>query len=256
MHLTGTKLRNLYDIIDLLNQSDSSSALRLHLGHRLLELLDADFYASFVWNEQQQCFTERVSINMDNNNLKQYEAYYQFNDPITFKLQALGKASSVNEVISQPELVKTEFYNDFLSKDGLHYGVNMYALDNDLNIGDLRIWRHAGRSNFTRNDLEILQTLRPYITQGLKHIGQNEADTAASQTVQTINPELLKETYALTAREAEIATQVLMGKGDKAISYELDISFATVRTHMKNIFSKLSVQNRTALAHKLMTSPG
>ncbi|WP_345197281.1 helix-turn-helix transcriptional regulator, partial [Kistimonas scapharcae] len=76
---------------------------------------------------------------------------------------------------------------------------------------------------------------------------------SASQSTQTINPELLKETYALTAREAEIATQVLMGKGDKAISYELDISFTTVRTHMKNIFSKLSVQNRTALAHKLMS---
>ncbi len=256
MHLSGKKLRNLYDIIDLLNQSDSGNALRLHLGYKLLDLLDADFYASFVWNEQQQSFTERVSINMDNNNLKGYEEYYQFNDPITFKLQALGKASSVNEVISQSDLVKTEFYNDFLSKDGLHYGVNMYALDNDLNIGDLRIWRHAGRSNFTQNDLEILQTLRPYITQGLKHIGRNQVETSAAQTIQSINPERLRESYALTAREAEIATKVLMGKGDKTISYELDIGFTTVRTHLKNIFSKLSVQNRTALAHKLMSKAG
>ncbi|WP_425513967.1 LuxR C-terminal-related transcriptional regulator [Kistimonas asteriae] len=40
------------------------------------------------------------------------------------------------------------------------------------------------------------------------------------------------------------------------MSYELNISFTTVRTHMHNVFCKLSVQNRTALTHKLMSLLG
>lgn len=54
----------------------------------------------------------------------------------------------------------------------------------------------------------------------------------------------------LTEREIELLNQVALGLPNKAIAQELTISENTVKYHMKNILSKLNVNNRTeAVAH-------
>lgn len=42
-----------------------------------------------------------------------------------------------------------------------------------------------------------------------------------------------------------------MGLTDKQIASRLDISFSTVRTHLKHVFYKLSVNNRAQLIRQL-----
>jgi len=84
---------------------------------------------------------------MDPKNLANYDAYFQHRDPITFKLQARREATLVTQVMPQRELMRTEFFNDFLARDGLHWGVNAYSFVGNHNIGDVRIWRHRRREN-------------------------------------------------------------------------------------------------------------
>ena len=55
----------------------------------------------------------------------------------------------------------------------------------------------------------------------------------------------------LTAREKEIAMSAVLGKTDRAIAEARGISVATVRTHLKHIFAKLGVSNRTELARRI-----
>jgi DNA-binding NarL/FixJ family response regulator len=50
---------------------------------------------------------------------------------------------------------------------------------------------------------------------------------------------------ALSAREIEVLKGVAGGKSNKLIAAELDISEATVKTHMKNILPKLDASDRT-----------
>ena len=52
----------------------------------------------------------------------------------------------------------------------------------------------------------------------------------------------------LTAREREIAGLVATGLSNKAIARTIGISDGTVRIHLSNIYQKLGVSNRTALA--------
>jgi len=56
--------------------------------------------------------------------------------------------------------------------------------------------------------------------------------------------------YQLTPREKEILTLLVEGKSYKMIGAELNIGFETVRTHMKNIYSKLHVESLTAMVAK------
>jgi DNA-binding CsgD family transcriptional regulator len=53
--------------------------------------------------------------------------------------------------------------------------------------------------------------------------------------------------YSLTKREAEIAEYVCQGLSNKRISETLFISLNTVETHLKNIFKKTGITNRTSL---------
>jgi DNA-binding NarL/FixJ family response regulator len=53
-----------------------------------------------------------------------------------------------------------------------------------------------------------------------------------------------EETVALTQREQEVLSQVAEGASDQEIADELSISIHTVKTHMRNILSKLHLSHR------------
>ncbi|MCP5105448.1 MAG: helix-turn-helix transcriptional regulator [bacterium] len=53
--------------------------------------------------------------------------------------------------------------------------------------------------------------------------------------------------YGLTEREREIAGLILEGKSNREIEAKLFISYATVKTHVYNIYKKLGIKNRWQL---------
>lgn len=59
----------------------------------------------------------------------------------------------------------------------------------------------------------------------------------------------------LTRREADIVADVLRGLRNKEIAKQLSISEKTVKSHLNNIFRKVGVDNRTALALFAMEQP-
>jgi DNA-binding NarL/FixJ family response regulator len=52
----------------------------------------------------------------------------------------------------------------------------------------------------------------------------------------------------LTQREFEVLEQIVSGKSNKEIAAELDVSEATVKTHINSLLSKLGVTDRTQAA--------
>jgi DNA-binding NarL/FixJ family response regulator len=52
-------------------------------------------------------------------------------------------------------------------------------------------------------------------------------------------------TEQLTPREQDVLEQIVRGKSNKEIGTELDISEATVKTHINNLLGKLGVEDRT-----------
>ena len=63
--------------------------------------------------------------------------------------------------------------------------------------------------------------------------------------------EILSENFGqetLTPSETKILQEIVAGKSNKEIAYDLNISENTVKTHVKNIFEKLGVSDRTSAA--------
>ena len=138
----------------------------------------------------------------------------------------------------QRDLMRTEFFNDFLARDGLHWGVNVYSYAGQRNIGDLRIWRGRRRENFDLRTLELLRLVEPAFTGALMRAGGAPAPAMPEPAVAP----------RLSQREHEVAMMICEGLPDKAIALRLGVEPSTVRTYLKRIFGKLGVHRRSEVA--------
>jgi len=164
----------------------------------------------------------------------------------------------VCEILPQRELVKTEFYSDFLARDGLYYGMNLYVHDSGVNIGDMRIWRNRRRENFDDSDLEVLEMIKPHFRNSMKNSLRfcrvEDRNVAAGRELilsDRLGVERIRSTYGLTAREAQIALEIAHGKTDHEIAEAIGVAFSTIRTHINHVYAKLGIRNRAALVHKI-----
>jgi DNA-binding CsgD family transcriptional regulator len=246
MYLSPQKTRALTSVIETLAEEQNERSVRECVGRQMLTLLDADHYASYVWNEEQQSFDDRVAINMSAANLSAYETHFQFRDPITRQMQQRRAPTLVEEVMPQEQLVKTEFFNDFLRCDGLYWGVNLYAWDGKRNIGDMRIWRGRRRARFDADALEMLAMIQPALVSALRR-----SSSRAPPRPGEARPASAGDAAKLSQRELEVASLVRLGISDKEIAKRLSIAFPTVRTHLSSVFRKFGVDNRVQLATHL-----
>ena len=84
---------------------------------------------------------------------------------------------------------------------------------------------------------ELIKTIRE-VAAGRSHIPAAIAERLAERM----------GTEDLTPREADVLEQIVNGKSNKEIANELDISEATVKTHINSLLSKLGVTDRTQAA--------
>jgi DNA-binding CsgD family transcriptional regulator len=236
MFLSGNEQRALATCFSLLAEDLNEREIRERMGQATLALFRADHFASYIWNAPAGCFSQPVAIHMDPSNLQRYEAWYQYRDPITFALQSRRHATLVSEVMPRRDFLKTEFFNDFLARDGLHWGINLHAFDGDEALGDLRIWRGRSGSEFSAHDRQLLDMLAPAFVAALRRARRS---LPAPSTLPVA---------ALSRRELEVARCVCRGLTDKEIARELAIALPSVRTYLQRLFEKLGVHRRAGLA--------
>lgn len=245
MNLTDHEASLVFSIMRDLSGDFDHFEVRQRVGNRLLELLKADFFASYVWDEDENKFVSGVQINMSPDNLARYDAYYQFHDPITPTLQRRRKATPVSEIMGHDRLVRTEFFNDFLKQDGLCYGINYFAYDRGTNIGDVRVWRGESREDFSERDAKIVDAIGPSFVNAMVRARKLDDSTPA------LRFSLISDKLQFTSREAEIADMLVVGSTDEEICNKLLVSKSTLRSHIGAIFRKSGLNRRTQLSQFL-----
>jgi len=234
--LTTEELKLFGDIIARLERFNGETDVRADIFGDIVRLVRADFAASYVWNAHARRFDSALIHNMDSENIRRYETWYQFRDPHTFQLRAKRRATLVEEITPYSELRRTEFYNDFLKRDGLHHGVNIFLFDGDIDLGDFRLWRAKQRADFSQRETALLDGIAPHLKRAILR-GTRCFDQ-------------------LTAREREVAFLVSRGFRDRDIGELLGIGFSTVRTHLNKAMEKRGCSNRAELAVAVMRIGG
>jgi DNA-binding NarL/FixJ family response regulator len=119
-------------------------------------------------------------------------------------------------------------------------GARMIALTTYGGDEDIRRALAAGVQAYLTKDVlhdELLKAIRAV------HAGQTylPSAVAAALAAQMPRPDL-------SAREVQVLELIVAGQANKQIAYSLGIAEHTVKNHVKNILSKLGVQDRTQAA--------
>ncbi len=216
------------DIVSRLT-SPGSVEIRETIFPDILRLMRSEVLASFIWNPKSNSYNDPFVINQSHDNIKAYRSWYQYRDPMTRQLRSLWRPAYVDEVICRSDLRKTEFFNDFLMKDGLDHGINLFLKAGGRELADLRIWRTKRQPDFADREIGLLKVLSPLLKRAL-----------------SASPDITLS--VLTERERDVALLVSRGCSDKDIGRVLNIGFATVRTHLSRCLEKIGCSNRAELA--------
>lgn len=131
---------------------------------------------------------------------------------------------SMSDLLTTLQWHRSGLYRDCFRLDGIEHEVSVALSHTAMQRHVLLLDRGPGR-DFDDRDKLVLHLLRPHL------------DAAFRRFVAS---------PVLTPREREILRLVREGCGNREIAAELDMSPATVRTHLANVFSRLGVHTRTA----------
>ena len=216
-------------------------------------LLRADHVASFVWDHKSSRFAGGVTSDADPSVISVYEREAQFVDNIAGPLRARRGPTRVCDVIPQKSLVRSPFYDNFLRPAGLYWGLNLFAVDQSVDLGDLHIWRAKARGNFTREDVGLARLLYPAIIAALRRC--HSCDRQVGQVFEGPGSVAwLRDVHGLSPQQAAVASLVSEGHADKEVARRLGIGFTTTRTHLKEGLIRLGCRNRKELIRFVSSS--
>ncbi|HWU01423.1 MAG TPA: helix-turn-helix transcriptional regulator [Novosphingobium sp.] len=123
-------------------------------------------------------------------------------------------------------------YADYLSRHGFRYEVDLLLLDDDEPVAILGLLDQQVRSDLS---LAKTEALRRFMQQHIRFHPRIRHQRRRR---------VMRQRYALTAREIEIADLVAAGAPNSTIAELLGIATSTAKTHLINIMNKLGTDSR------------
>ena len=159
------------------------------------------------------------------NGMQAVELYRKHRPDVTLMDVRMPVLSGVEAIIA----IRAEF------ADASIIALSTYGGDEDI-----RRALQAGARAYLTNDVlhdELLRAIHA-VHDGGKYLPASVSAALESSTLPA----------GLSAREMEVLSLIVKGLGNKQIAYQLGIAEHTVKNHVKNILSKLSVDDRTQAA--------
>lgn len=237
------------DVIHTANSSLDRDLVRQKVLNLYLETFDHEGAVFFLPDEAGN-LSNTIINNLDETFNQRFKKYYCKFDPLQLirKPQRTSRASMARS-ISYDSMVSTEYYNDFLRPQRIHYKLLAYLGTMEGILGKVALTRGAGSPCFSENEIRLARAVTPYLAHALylnelqRKICLNDISSKRSDVLQNFN---------LSRRETEVAEHVFKGLKNSEIAKKLFVSEVTVKKHIQKIYTKLGVRNRTSMMNKIM----
>lgn len=163
------------------------------------------------------------------------------------KLLAFSHIKALNPNLVEDYNKDPDFYSKLQNELVQQYGGTSYALQFQEEISRLSIssintsYQFHKKLNYLLGALVLMLSLTVFVLFS-KRRKENKR-------------EIINEVSALTNQENKIANLICEGLSNKEIASTLFISSSTVKTHIRNLYSKLEISNRQQLIEKLKNHP-
>lgn len=169
--LQSRDLNHLLNVMTIINSSLDKDIFRQTLLEYLLKMFHMENSIFFLTDENSK-LTDMMGINIEEKYHRDFLSYYYQFDPFHLIQGPLNgnKVISLEELVSYSTFIKTEYYNDFLYPQRIHYKTVVYLKSEKTLWGIIGLFRPKQYGNFSKKEKSIIKILAPYITQALKNI--------------------------------------------------------------------------------------
>ncbi|EJD9781864.1 helix-turn-helix transcriptional regulator [Salmonella enterica] len=175
-----------------------------------------------------------VLHNISNSTHQQYLEHFQPLDPLSpsrFGQQVITVATMTPGICARHR----HYYHEFMLPNHVCDMIEIFIRRGHRIIAGISLMRDI---HFSSEERLRAQAVQPLLGLAI-HDSLQEDNNLAS---------------ILTAKEREIVGMVCEGASNKLIARQLNISLSTVKTHLRNIFAKTEVINRTELVSRTRMS--
>lgn len=205
--------------------------------------------ASFYLTERQgqHVFRCPVGVNITDIELQEYINKYEGIDYLKFiAVSAKPGVYRHTDLFTDSAREETEYYRMLFVPGGIHYGVLLTVVYNDIYLGAVSLYRSKSEGDFSDRDLFILGLFKDHL--GLRLYREFLKESSSSGLLKMgLNVPRLTERYNLTPREAEIVSLLYQGLTNEEICRKLYICANTLKKHNLNIYKKLGINSRLQL---------
>lgn len=229
----------------LINELKGANPFQHEALALMSRLVASSGLAFFLVNPNMQ-HSNALLYNLTPDIEKDYRAEYGALDPLNPERFADSDETLVtlDSRIAPHFLKKTLYYQKFMVPYNHRYVVDMFFRQDGKIIAGISILREEAMGNFSREELQLLQKIQPFIEFSLNVIYMPQRDQERKS---------IATKYTLTDRELDVLECVLRGSGNKDIASLLSLGLATVKTHLHHIFRKTGVRARSELVAKVMS---
>lgn len=141
-------------------------------------------------------------------------------------------------MMSAEEWRRSEFYREFMAPRHYNHDIDVFFRKGGKIIAVLTIVRDNILGAFTNEEQDLLRRVQPFLEFSLNSVYLprrfSERDLFAGK-------------FSYTERELDVAEVVMGGADIKTMAQELNLSQATVKTHLQHIFEKTGVHSTKEL---------
>jgi DNA-binding CsgD family transcriptional regulator len=221
-------------MLTITNTTDSAAVRTVQFANDVLEASAAAFYRV----NSEMVLDNFVLLGVPMEFHRQYLERMNQHDPLHVR-HMIPTGRPVARLAEQMAFVQASdatAYGLFSSQFGIGDMVEFFFRRNERIVAGMSVmWRNGSR--VPENVMALAAKMHEYMEFNLLRDLQIEPKTAASKVAR----------FGLTAREQEVIELLCCGRTNREIGDCLQISLATVKTHLLHIFEKLGVENRSAV---------
>ncbi len=177
-----------------------------------------------------------------------YCAHFRDRDPIGRWLASAEARRDVSvaclsDLVPAQRLVRAPYYTDMMRPGGARHVMTLVVRNGDAVAGALSLVRDAASDDFSGDERALARTIAPVLGLAYAIAAERQAHARMPRSIDGID--------ALTPRERQVMGLVVQGHSNKVIARLLDASPWTIKNHLRAIFEKMQVANRTALCARV-----
>jgi DNA-binding CsgD family transcriptional regulator len=195
-----------------------------------------------------------ATVGMDPAARGSYDEYFVSRNPwLPRRNMFAGSIETGEQVFTNRELVKTEFYQDFLKPHTWLRACSAVTKVEGSTFSCIYTLRSPRDRAFTSDDIDLCSYLVPHVRTAAR-LCQRIVDLEAMLDrllVGEIDTKVLAQ-LSFTPAETRLAMALFRGQSVEAYAKDAAISINTARWHVKQIYAKTGVKRQSELIHMLL----